>query len=48
MNVELIVEFAIASTIFYVQGLDDDMQVDPSDVTQSSGDWPYKAGVYPN
>ena len=28
--------------------IDDDRQVDPSDVTQSSGDWPYKAGVFPN
>ena len=27
---------------------DDDMQVDPSDVTQSSRDCPYKAGVFPN
>ena len=28
--------------------IDDDMLVDPSDVTQSSKDCPYKAGVFPN
>ena len=28
--------------------VDDDMQVDPSDATQLSEHWPYKAGVFPN
>ena len=28
--------------------LDDDMWVEPYDITQSSGDCPYQAGVFPN